>query len=120
MNFARTGLLGACCAVLTLAQPAFGAGGESTDETAAPASTLDLSYDLYVGGISLGKVAMSARFQGSGYKAISSLETKGIVNAFWQAKIETASSGLTDRNRLKPSLYDSFSQNHAVQRQHAT
>lgn len=99
MKLARTGLLSACCAVLSIAPPAFGAGGEAPDENGTPASTLDLSYDLYVGGISLGKVAMSARFQGNDYKAISSLETKGIVNAFWKAKIETASSGLADRNK---------------------
>jgi len=103
-----------------LAAPAFGAGGEGANDNSSPASTLDLSYDLYVGGIPLGKVAMSARFQGNDYKAISSLETKGIVNAFWQAKIETASSGSADGNKIQPSLYDSFSQNRSAQRQHAT
>jgi hypothetical protein len=120
MKIARIGFLGACCAGLMLALPAFGAGGEVSDDYASATSTLDLSYDLYVGGISLGKVAMSTRFQGNDYKAISSLETKGIVNAFWQAKIETASSGSADRNKLQPNLYDSFSQNRSVQRQHAT
>ena len=100
--------------------PAFGAGGEDPAIDSAPSSTLDLTYNLYVGGIPLGKVAMSARFQGNDYKAISSLETKGVVNAFWQSKIETASSGSATKDKLRPSLYDSFSQNRAVQRQHAT
>ena len=99
--------------------PALGAGGEAAEDT-SPASTLDLTYDLYVGGIPLGKVTMSARLQGGDYKAISSLETKGIVNAFWQAKIEAASSGSATPKKLQPSLYDSFSQNKSVQRQHAT
>lgn len=120
MKTARIGFLAACCAGFVLAAPAFGAGGESSDDSSSPASTLDLSYELYVGGIPLGKVAMSARFQGNDYKAISSLETRGIVNAFWQAKIETASSGSADRTRLQPTLYDSFSQNRSAQRQHAT
>jgi hypothetical protein len=97
----------------------FGAGGEGADDS-KPASTLDISYDLYVGGIPLGKVAMSVRFQGEDYKAISTLETKGIVNAFWQAKIEAASSGRANDGRLQPSLYDSFSQNRSVERRHAT
>lgn len=120
MKSAPFNFLGACCAGLLLAVPAFGAGGEDNAGDGSPASTLDLTYDLYVGGIPLGKVAMSSRFEGSDYKAISSLETKGIVNAFWQAKIETAVSGSAEPDKLQPTLYDSFSQNHSVQRQHAT
>lgn len=120
MKTARIGFWGACCAGLLFAASAFGAGGDASNDNSSPASTLDLSYDLYVGGIPLGKVVMSARFQGNDYKAISSLETRGIVSAFWQAKIETASSGSADRTRLQPNLYDSFSQNRSVQRQHAT
>ena len=120
MKTARYAKLGVLLVTLTLTQPVFGAGGEGPDDSAAPSSTLDLSYDLYVGGISLGKVAMSARFQGDDYKAISTLETKGIVNAFWQAKIEASSSGLVSAGRVQPSLYDSFSQNRSVQRRHAT
>src|SRR5579872_3497656 len=119
MRLLQLGFVGACCAGLTVAAPVFGAGGEDAPAV-GPASTLDLNYELYVGGISLGKVAMSSRIQGNDYKAISSLETKGIVNVFWQAKIETSSSGSAARDRLNPSLYDSFSQNRSVQRQHAT
>jgi len=116
----RFGLFGAItAAVLSVTAPVFGAGGEGP-ETDAPASTLEIAYDLYVGGIPLGKVAMSARFQGADYKAISTLETKGIVSAFWQAKIEASSSGLAAPGRLQPSLYDSFSLNRSVQRRHAT
>ncbi|HXJ00545.1 MAG TPA: DUF3108 domain-containing protein [Micropepsaceae bacterium] len=114
------GLFGVTLAALALTTPVFGAGGEGPSDSTAPASTLDLSYDLYVGGISLGKVGMSARFQGEDYKAISTLETSGIVNAFWQAKIEAASSGLLNEGRVQPSLYDSFSQNRSEQRRHAT
>ncbi|HEX5280807.1 MAG TPA: DUF3108 domain-containing protein [Micropepsaceae bacterium] len=120
MKIAPFYFLGACCSGLLLAVPSFGAGGEDNPGDGVPTSTLDLSYDLYVGGIPLGKVAMSTRFDGSDYKAISSLETKGIVNAFWQAKIETAVSGSAESDRLQPTLYDSFSLNHSVQRQHAT
>ena len=114
------GPCGALLAALTLASPVLGAGGEGAPDGSQPASTLDLSYDLYVGGISLGKVGMSARFQGEDYTAISRLETKGIVNAFWQAQIEASSSGLVNEGRVQPSLYDSFSQNRSAPRRHAT
>jgi len=120
MSRASYGLFGVALASLLLTTPVLGAGGETPGDGAAPASTLDLSYDLYVGGISLGKVGMSARFQGEDYKAISTVETKGIVNAFWQAKIEASSSGLVNDGRVQPSLYDSFSQNRSAQRRHAT
>jgi len=110
-----------CLALLALpaSQPALAVGGEAADKD-GPGSTLDLSYDLYVGGISLGKVSMAARFQGDDYKALSTLETKGIVSAFWQAKIEASSSGLVTAGRIQPTLYDSFSQNRFVQKRHAT
>jgi hypothetical protein len=119
MKAARYTVIGLTIAALGFSAPALGVGGEGPDET-APASTLELGYDLYVGGISLGKVAMSARFQGADYKAISTLETKGIVNAFWQAKIEASSNGLLGDGRVRPSLYDSFSKNRSQPRRHAT
>ena len=100
--------------------PALAAGGED-NQNAGPASTLDLSFNLYVGGIPLGQVEMSSRLEGKGYTALSRLETAGIVNTFWQSKIETSASGvIVDDGTVKPSLYDSFSQNHADKHQHAT
>ena len=118
MKTTRYGVIGLFVAGLIYAAPALGVGGEAPEE--GPASTLDLGYDLYVGGISLGKVSMSARFQGGDYKAISTLETKGIVNAFWQAKIEASANGLVSDGRVQPALYDSFSQNRSAPRRHAT
>jgi hypothetical protein len=120
MKRAFLGLVAAALTALVFTGPVLGAGGEAQTDSTGPASTLDLSYDLYVGGISLGKVGMSARFQGDDYKAISTLETKGIVNAFWQARVETASSGFVNNGRVQPSLYDSFSQNRSAERRHAT
>lgn len=115
----RYGVVGAILAALSLSPPVLGAGGEATDRT-TPVSTLELSYNLYVGGIPLGKVAMSARFQGSDYKAISTLETLGIVNAFWQSKIEAASNGLVERGDVRPALYNSYSQNRSNPRRQVT
>jgi Protein of unknown function (DUF3108) len=119
MRSMRYGTVGIILAALTVSPPVLGAGGETTDQT-TPVSTLELAYDLYVGGISLGKVAMSARFQGTDYKAISTLETRGIVNAFWKSKIEAASNGLVDRGQVRPVLYDSYSQNSDAQRRQVT
>jgi hypothetical protein len=106
-------------ASLALSPPVHGAGGETVDRT-TPASTLELSYNLYVGGIALGKVAMSARFQGTDYKAISTLETSGIVSAFWQSKIEAASNGLVRQGDVRPALYDSYSRNRNDERRQVT
>ena len=112
--------LGALACAVTFASPALAAGGEGADERGLPTSTLDLSYNLYVGGITLGKVGMSAQLQGADYKATSTLETKGVVNAFWQAKIETSSNGTIGEDRVQPSLYDSFSVRRTGQRQEVT
>ncbi len=120
MRTARYGVIGLVIAGLAFSAPALGVGGETPADSAGPASTLDLGYDLFVGGISLGKVSLSARFQGGDYKAISTLETKGIVNAFWQAKVEASSNGLVGDGHVQPSLYDSFSQNRSAPRRHAT
>lgn len=119
MKSTRYGAVGLVLATLTLPLPVMGAGGETVDRD-TPTSTLELSYDLYVGGIALGKVAMSARFQGTDYKAISTLETSGIVNAFWQSKIEAASNGLVQEGDVRPALYDSFSRNRRDERRQVT
>jgi hypothetical protein len=63
---------------------------------------------------------MSARFQGDDYKAISTLETSGIVNAFWQSRIEAASNGLVDGGDVRPALYDSYSRNRNDERRQVT
>ena len=101
------------------AVPAFGQGGERP-ETQASGSSLEVAFDLYAGGIPFGRAAMSARVEGSEYKAVSTLETKGIVNALWQSKIETSSTGKLTLGRMQPSLYDSFSQNRSTPRREVT
>jgi Protein of unknown function (DUF3108) len=119
MKPAKFGLASLVLALSLPGSQALAAGGEDVN-AATPAATLELAYELYAGGIPLGKAGMSARFQGTDYKAISTLETSGIVNAFWQSKIEAASSGLLGKGRVQPSLYDSFSQNRSAPRRHAT
>ena len=105
---------------LALTTPVLPAGGEDVDRSGTPASTLDLAYALYVGGIPLGKVTMTTRVQGKDYKALSTLETLGIVNTFWQSRIETSANGTLIGATVRPSLYDSFSQYRRAERRQVT
>ncbi len=91
--------------------PALAAGGDSDgpDTGSGPARSVDASYDVYAGGVTLGKVDLSARIQGGSYKIVSSLETTGVVNRFWQSSIQTSSTGSFAGTRIQPSEYDSTS-----------
>jgi hypothetical protein len=100
--------------------PGWAAGGEDVDRSGSPVSTFDLTLQLYVGGIPLGKAGISARVQGKEYHASSTLETLGVVSTFWQSKIETTANGALAGGTLHPTLYDSFSQNRRDQRRQVT
>jgi hypothetical protein len=89
------------------------AGGEGSDGDDGPTATLDITFTLYMGGISLGKIDLSTRMQGDNYRAVSSLETTGVVNAIWRSKIEASASGSLLEGRITPGLYDAFSLNGA-------
>ena len=116
----RAVIFSVLCYALVAAAPVRAAGGEDVDRSGAPSSTLDLSLALYVGGIPLGKVMLSAHLQGATYKATSSLETLGIVNTFWQSRIETAANGTLAGATVHPSSYDSFSQYRKAERRQVT
>jgi Protein of unknown function (DUF3108) len=90
-------------ASLLLPSLSFGAGGEDVDAS-APHSTIAVAYDLYAAGIPLGQITLSAQIDGEQYKAISTLETGGVVNILWKAKIEASTSGNIGHS-LHPSLY---------------
>jgi hypothetical protein len=105
MAFARAALTALLIGLPTFA---LAAGGEGADEDSGPASRLSIAMNLYAGGLGLGKVDLNATIRGNQYHAVSNLETSGIVNAFWQARIQATSSGEIVGNRLQPSLYDSF------------
>ena len=94
--------------LIGLPSASFAAGGEGADDEKMPASRLAIAMNLYAGGIGLGKVDLDATIRGNQYHAVSNLETSGIVNAFWQARIQATSTGEILGNRLQPSLYDSF------------
>lgn len=93
----------ALAAIVAVPGASFGAGGEDVD-SATPSSNLAFTYDLYAAGIPLGQVTLSARFDGNSYKATSTLETQGVVNVLWKARIDASSSG-TIGNSVHPTLY---------------
>jgi len=107
-------------AVAAYSGPAFSAGGEAADTVSGDTSTLDLTWNLYVGGVPMGTAAMTARIEGNTYRASSRLETQGIVNRFWQSKIETASHGKIGDGRVQPTTYDSFQARQSGRRQEVT
>jgi hypothetical protein len=108
----------ALAALIAFASPALAAGGEDLDRSGAPASTLELTLQLYAGGIPLGKAGLSARVQGGEYKAASTLETLGVVSSFWQSRIETSATGSVMGATVRPEFYDSFSQYRRDSRRH--
>jgi hypothetical protein len=102
----------ALCAGLALvptAPPAaLAAGGAGADTAGRPASRLEMAMTLYAGGITMGQMTLDASVRGTDYHAVSTLETSGVVNAFWQSQIQATSSGKLSGKTLEPALYDSF------------
>lgn len=115
------GLLAALfLAVSGPADPARAAGGEAIGQAEDGTSSLDITFSLYVGGISFGTVAVSTIIDGDQYRAFSTIETEGIINRFWQSKIETAANGLIASRAIQPARYDSFTTRRAGQRREVT
>jgi hypothetical protein len=101
----------AVAAMLSMVMPStgFAAGGEGTEQATQPSAELAIAMALYAGGITLGKVDMSATIRANTYHAVSNLQTAGIVNAFWQSTIQATTNGTVGRGTIRPQLYDSFS-----------
>lgn len=117
MAFRRGAALGLLLSLAASAPPVHAQGGERGGGDAAAASTLDVEYSIYVGGITLGQLTISMRMEGGAYKAISTLRTSGVVNAVWSAKIEASTSGMIEGGALKPQLYYASSQSEARNQQ---
>lgn len=92
---------------VTASGPVYSAGGEYLAE-GEQASTLEVTFRLYAGGIPFGDVSMSSRIQGDRYAASSTIETAGLINRFWESKIEAASNGTIGESEVKPARYDNF------------
>ena len=49
--------------------------------------------------------------------SVSTMQTSGVVNAFWQSEIQATSSGKLGAKNFTPALYDSFDTGHAGKKQ---
>ena len=57
-------------------------------QPAGPTSSVQLVWQVYLGGFNLGNVGIKSSFSGTGYSAVSRLKTAGVVNSFYEAVID--------------------------------
>jgi hypothetical protein len=72
-----------------------------------PTSTIQLVWQVYLGGFNLGNVGLKSSFNASGYSAVSKLKTAGVVNSFYEAVIDASSTGVVAGPALLPRKYNS-------------
>ena len=81
----------------------------ATVASASPAVTmhrpLSTIYDLYLGGIRAGELAIDATFQGDRYSASSVMRTAGIVGAIYKASFEAETEGRLAPGGLEPQRF---------------
>jgi len=83
----------------------------SAPEADGPSSTVQLVWQVYLGGFNLGNIGIKTSFSGSSYSAVSRLKTAGVVNSFYEAVIDATSVGLVGDHALQPQKYDSNTNN---------
>jgi Protein of unknown function (DUF3108) len=82
------------------------------DNTAqGPTSSVQLVWQVYLGGFNLGNIGIKSSFNGNGYSAVSRLKTAGVVNSFYEAIIDATSVGTVAGTALQPVKYDSNTNN---------
>ncbi len=108
-------LLLATCFVLTpLAVSAEEAGAPPTmpaTTAAGPSSTVQLVWQVYLGGFNLGNIGIKSSFTGNTYASVSRLKTAGVVNSFYEAVIDATSTGVVAGAALQPAKYNSNTNN---------
>ena len=107
----------AFAALFAAAGPSWGAGGAGGEAPPLPTSRLEMAMTLYAGGITMGHMDMDATLRGGDYHVVSTMQTSGVVNAFWQSEIQAAASGKLGAKNFVPALYDSFDTGHSGHRQ---
>jgi hypothetical protein len=103
--------------LLLAVSPAWAAGGSGGDEPGLASSRLEIAMTLYAGGITMGHMDLDATLRGSDYHAVSTMQTSGVVNAFWQSEIQATASGKLGAKNFTPALYDSFDIGHSGRKQ---
>ena len=97
--------------------PAQAAGGAGGEEPGLPSSRLEVAMTLYAGGITMGHMDLDATLRGNDYHAVSTMQTSGVINAFWQSEIQATASGKLGAKNFVPALYDSFDTGHSGKKQ---
>lgn len=94
------------------AQGAPGAAPPTSEQTSqGPSSTIQLVWQVYLGGFNLGNVGLKTSFSKDGYSAVSKLKTAGVVNSFYEAVIDANSTGVLSGATLLPKKYNSNTNN---------
>jgi len=104
-------------ALVCASAPSWAAGGAGGEAQTLPSSRLEVAMTLYAGGITMGHMDLDATLRGQDYHAVSTMQTSGVVNAFWQSEIQATVSGKLGAKNFLPALYDSFDTGHAGHRQ---
>jgi len=86
-------------------------GSEATAPAQGASSTVQLVWQVYLGGFNLGNIGIKSSFTGNSYSAVSRLKTAGVVNSFYEAVIDANSVGVLASNGLQPQKYDSNTNN---------
>ena len=107
-------LLATCIAVTPFAATAEEAGPPPTMPAPAaqgPSSTVQLVWQVYLGGFNLGNIGIKSSFTGNTYASVSRLKTAGVVNSFYEAVIDATSTGVVAGTTLQPQKYNSNTNN---------
>ena len=83
------------------------AGAAAPAPAAGPTSTVQLIWQVYLGGFNLGNVGIKSSFTGNSYSAVSKLKTAGVVNSFYEAVIDATSVGTVGTGVVQPKNYKS-------------
>jgi hypothetical protein len=74
-------------------------------QPAGPSSSVQLVWQVYLGGFNLGNVGIKSSFTGNQYSAVSRLKTAGVVNSFYEAVIDANSVGTVSSGAVAPKKY---------------
>lgn len=73
--------------------------------TAPVANTIQLVWLVYMSGIRLGAVGLKTTFEPGAYASVSSLKTGGLINVFYEARINANAAGSVTGTTLRPRNY---------------
>ena len=73
--------------------------------SAPAANSIQLVWLVYMSGIRLGVVGLKTTFEPGTYASVSSLKTGGLINVFYEARINANAAGIVAGTSLHPHAY---------------